>query len=185
MGGISLPLLACNDIQSQWQSHPLKLYIGQDNSQCPSYTSENCPSACAVACNEQYQECLGVYVKACQENSWGSKLHKREAATEHGVEARGGGGEDDGDNCGCKMCRSTKLRGTSGGEPWDNSGQPEGSASPSWSNSGWPDGSLGKLSGGDTAQSAQEKCEAQYQGCLASNQYVNAGSRCTTWGTGW
>ncbi|GFP52224.1 WSC domain-containing protein ARB_07867 [Trichoderma asperellum] len=71
VGGISLPIVSCNDIYSDWRNNPFKLYINQNSWNCPSYPPSGCGNACSDACKEQYTQCTNVYQKGCQDGSGG------------------------------------------------------------------------------------------------------------------
>ncbi|PON20484.1 hypothetical protein TGAM01_v210654 [Trichoderma gamsii] len=79
VGGISLPLVSCNDIYSDWRTNPFKLYINQNSQKCPSYPPSGCGNACSDACKEQYTQCTNVYQQGCQQGSSG-RFKRGEAA---------------------------------------------------------------------------------------------------------
>ncbi|KAI0128623.1 WSC domain-containing protein [Xylariales sp. AK1849] len=66
-GGIGLPVLTCNNIESDWRSGNIfKLYTESDSEKCSSYTQSKCMGACADACKAQYEDCIGVYAEGCK-----------------------------------------------------------------------------------------------------------------------
>ncbi|KAK3692812.1 WSC domain-containing protein [Podospora appendiculata] len=65
-GGIELPIVTCNDLSRDWTFNPFKLYTEPRSSDCKSYPRTSCTSACADACREQYDNCVGTYVKGCE-----------------------------------------------------------------------------------------------------------------------
>ncbi|CAJ2506442.1 Uu.00g005720.m01.CDS01 [Anthostomella pinea] len=79
VGGVQLPVVTCNNIQSDWKhGNVFKLYTDGDSKNCPSYPRAQCGSACSDACKAQFQQCESVYVEGCKTNgqadgkSWGS-----------------------------------------------------------------------------------------------------------------
>jgi hypothetical protein len=75
VGGIELPVLTCNDIASDWKNYPFKLYTNSDSKKCGQWPRPQVPSACAVACKEQYDDCVDVYAQGCKTYN-----HKRSAS---------------------------------------------------------------------------------------------------------
>lgn len=75
-GGIALPCLTCNNIQSDYNAgNCFKLYTSKDSSSCSSYTKPSCRQGCKDACLAQYNSCIGTYAESCKPN-----LEKREAS---------------------------------------------------------------------------------------------------------
>ncbi|KAL4726164.1 hypothetical protein ACLX1H_006841 [Fusarium chlamydosporum] len=99
VGGIELPLVACNDLKSDFYQNPFKLYTNVNSNSCSSYSRNQQPSACADACKTQYSACLNTYVQSCKQlntRSEGnnyfdkrshSRFHKR-ALENSGIEPR-------------------------------------------------------------------------------------------------
>ncbi len=91
VGGIELPCVTCNDLKSEFNANPFKLYTDADSSKCSGFPRGGVPNACAAACKTQYNQCVGTYAQGCKNNSnngsgngflaWLSGLfHKREAS---------------------------------------------------------------------------------------------------------
>jgi hypothetical protein len=75
-GGIALPCLTCNNIQSDYNAgNCFKLYTSKDSSSCSSYTKPSCRQGCKDACLAQYNSCIGNYAESCKSNR-----KKREAS---------------------------------------------------------------------------------------------------------
>ncbi|KAJ4010351.1 hypothetical protein NW752_005026 [Fusarium irregulare] len=99
VGGIELPLVACNDLKSDFSQNPFKLYTDTNSNSCSSYRRNQQSSACADACKTQYTACLNTYVQSCKKlntRSEGSNyfdkrshshFHKR-ALEKSGIEPR-------------------------------------------------------------------------------------------------
>ncbi|KAI1327871.1 WSC domain-containing protein [Xylariaceae sp. FL0255] len=67
VGGINLPVVACNNIQNDWQGgNVFKLYTSQNSNNCPSYPRSGCSSACSAACETQYDQCINTYAQGCK-----------------------------------------------------------------------------------------------------------------------
>ncbi|RGP59271.1 hypothetical protein FSPOR_11421 [Fusarium sporotrichioides] len=99
VGGIELPLVACNDLKSDFSQNPFKLYTNTNSNSCSSYSRNQQSSACADACKTQYNACLNTYVQSCKKlntrsegNNYFDKrshshFHKR-ALEKSGIEPR-------------------------------------------------------------------------------------------------
>ncbi|PCD38152.1 hypothetical protein AU210_006635 [Fusarium oxysporum f. sp. radicis-cucumerinum] len=66
VGGIELPLVACNDLKGDFSQNPFKLYTNTNSNSCSSYRRNQQSSACADACKAQYNACVGTYVQSCK-----------------------------------------------------------------------------------------------------------------------
>ncbi|KAM0204533.1 hypothetical protein ACHAPA_002021 [Fusarium lateritium] len=66
VGGIELPLVACNDLKNDFSQNPFKLYTDTNSNSCSSYRRNQQSGACADACKAQYNSCLGTYVQSCK-----------------------------------------------------------------------------------------------------------------------
>ncbi|KAF4457530.1 hypothetical protein F53441_580 [Fusarium austroafricanum] len=66
VGGIELPLVACNDLKSSFTQNPFKLYTNTNSNSCSSYSRNQQTSACSDACKAQYNSCMGTYVQSCK-----------------------------------------------------------------------------------------------------------------------
>lgn len=66
VGGIEMPVVTCNDLAEDWPSYPFKQYTDLDSRKCRKYQRNKCPSACADACKEQYDDCVAVYAEGCR-----------------------------------------------------------------------------------------------------------------------
>lgn len=62
VGGIELPIVACNDAEGdQKAGNHFKLYTERTWSQYQSYNRKDLHKACAGACMEQFDQCMDVY----------------------------------------------------------------------------------------------------------------------------
>jgi hypothetical protein len=66
VGGIEMPVVTCNDLGEDWPHYPFKQYTDVDTRKCRKYQRNKCPSACADACKEQYEDCVDVYAEGCR-----------------------------------------------------------------------------------------------------------------------
>ncbi|KAI0871876.1 WSC domain-containing protein [Hypoxylon argillaceum] len=81
VGGIPLPVVTCNNIKSDWSAgNVFKMYSDEDSSKCPSYPRPQCPSACADACETQYEQCEDVYTEGCKTGKFGQSSKDADAA---------------------------------------------------------------------------------------------------------
>ncbi|KIM95067.1 hypothetical protein OIDMADRAFT_149202 [Oidiodendron maius Zn] len=71
VGGIPIPCLTCNNIQSDYNNgNCFKLYSNSDSSKCPSYQRSGCGQGCKDACDSQYQSCMDNYAQGCKNKNW-------------------------------------------------------------------------------------------------------------------
>ncbi|ETS85780.1 hypothetical protein PFICI_03805 [Pestalotiopsis fici W106-1] len=69
VGGIALPVMTCNNLQSDYQSgNVFKLYTDSDSRKCASYPRSRCEAACSDACRAQYDDCQYTYAEGCRVN---------------------------------------------------------------------------------------------------------------------
>ncbi|KAI0971078.1 WSC domain-containing protein [Xylaria arbuscula] len=81
VGGIPLPIVTCNNIKDDWNSgNVFKLYTDKDSHNCPSYPRPQCPSACADACEAQYEQCESVYTDGCKKGYFNQSYKDADAA---------------------------------------------------------------------------------------------------------
>eukprot|EP00918_Siedleckia_nematoides_P052704 GHVU01115143.1.p1 GENE.GHVU01115143.1~~GHVU01115143.1.p1 ORF type:complete len:561 (+),score=83.89 GHVU01115143.1:154-1683(+) len=67
VGGIELPLVTCNNIQTEWKAGKIfKLYTHSDSRKCRSYKRSDCKGACEDSCLAQYNECKDIYAEGCR-----------------------------------------------------------------------------------------------------------------------
>jgi hypothetical protein len=154
IGGIELPIVTCNDLQSDFSVCPFKLYNSTETSKCGRYQRNELPSACSDACRTQYDQCSNTYAQGCKGNTGASDSSfnwwwKRRAE-----------GEDD-DTAGVKG-RGTDYFSFARASPGEK-------RSITWT---------------DTYGVATNKCQAQYQDCLNINAGVSGTGKCSTWGVG-
>ncbi|KPM37285.1 hypothetical protein AK830_g9266 [Neonectria ditissima] len=81
-GDIDLPLVSCNDLQTDFNSgRPFKLYTNKDSASCKGYSRAQTQNACADACKAQYDGCTSVYVTSCQKFGGKSYFARRAMGT--------------------------------------------------------------------------------------------------------
>ncbi|KAE8451464.1 hypothetical protein EG329_004093 [Mollisiaceae sp. DMI_Dod_QoI] len=74
VGDISLPVLTCNNLYTDYFKNPFKLYTFPDTKQCKSYQHGSSGpgsvwGACRDACDAQYTSCTNTYAQSCKSNS--------------------------------------------------------------------------------------------------------------------
>lgn len=163
VAGIELPVVSCNDIKDDWSKNPFKLYTSSNSRNCPSFSWNHRPNVCQDACEEQYEDCKETYVNSCGNLSWKNNHHRRAAGeTVEQFERRTWnshkGGKDDNDYSSCAVSDTSRE--------WCKSGS---DAVKCWGR------------GANNANSASNRCKAQYKDCLAVNKKVNPGNQCKSW----
>ena len=58
-----MPLLTCNNVQSEFSKYPFKLYTSSTGSQNKGYARNKVATGCADACKVQYNSCTSVYAQ--------------------------------------------------------------------------------------------------------------------------
>jgi hypothetical protein len=71
VGGIALPILTCNDVKSEFDLSPFKLFTSSSSSQCGKYPRGGVSNACKDACKVQYDQCTNTYAAGCKSNGAG------------------------------------------------------------------------------------------------------------------
>lgn len=82
VGNISLPVLTCNNLLSDYPQNPFKLYTSPDTTKCKSYQpgSSVC-QGCKDACDYQYSSCTTTYAQSCKGNSGAGGLDTYSSAS--------------------------------------------------------------------------------------------------------
>ncbi|CZR69831.1 related to beta-1,3 exoglucanase [Phialocephala subalpina] len=86
VGNVSLPVLTCNNLYSDYVQNPFKLYISPDTTKCKSYKpgsggSGSVWQGCKDACDSQYSSCTTTYAQSCKGNSGAGGLDTYSSAT--------------------------------------------------------------------------------------------------------
>lgn len=66
VGNIELPVVTCNNLKSQFNQLPFKLYTESNSNQCSAYGRGQASNACADACKAQYNQCTNTYAQSCK-----------------------------------------------------------------------------------------------------------------------
>jgi len=74
VGSIPIPCLTCNNLQSDFNNNPFKLYNNPKSENCPSYPrggNGGPGKGCKDACDNQYTSCMNTYAEGCKSNRFG------------------------------------------------------------------------------------------------------------------
>ncbi|KAM7202311.1 WSC domain containing protein [Naviculisporaceae sp. PSN 640] len=82
VGDIELPIVTCNDLASEFNSKPFKLYNSPFSNFCKGYPRHSVNNACLDACDEQYDDCVKIYAEQCRKN------RRRDISAPEGVSAK-------------------------------------------------------------------------------------------------
>jgi len=161
VGGIELAVVTCNDLKNDFAQNPFKVYTDSDSSKCSSFGRSNVPSACSTACKAQYDQCTSTYAKGCQENQSSGKTWGFGITTSVSVDT---------------SSIWSWLTGLFGNSRRDISYFEYTKSSEATKRTlGWS----------DSYNTANNKCQAQYNDCLSVNKGVSGSGKCGSWGSGW
>ncbi|KAK8012574.1 hypothetical protein PG991_009949, partial [Apiospora marii] len=158
VGNIHLPILNCNNLESQHRGGDiLKLYTHQDSSKCSAWKRQHAPDACEAACKEQYTQCKGTYARGCKSNGKDDKNNEYgKGYPGHHDKGKGGGYGGDGKGTYFEYAADA-----------GHASALEARTHERWSQDG---------------QKADEACTQQYRECVALNRdFVFPKEKCNTY----